>query len=169
MDWGTLTAAFIGWSGAFIQAFGYPGIFVVSMLSSASIFLPLPGFLFIIAAAPFLNPFAVGIAAGAGSAIGELTGYILGRGGQKALKGREYKWLKSGEKWFRKKRGFLFIVIFAATPLPDDVTGILGGMFRYDWKKFLLASFIGKTLLNLALAFSGFYGVSLIAPLLAGA
>jgi membrane protein YqaA with SNARE-associated domain len=159
MDWGTLTAAFIGWSGGLIQAFGYPGIFVVSMLSSASIFLPLPGFIFIIAAAPFLNPFAVGILAGAGSAVGELTGYVLGKGSHKALKRKDYAWLERGEKWFTKRRGFLFIIIFAATPLPDDVTGILGGMFRYDWRRFLLASFIGKTLLNLALALSGFYGI----------
>ncbi len=168
MDWGTLIAAFLEWSDGFIQTFGYAGVFVVSLLSSASIFLPLPGFLFIIAVAPFLNPWIVGIVAGAGSAVGELTGYAIGKGSNRALSRKDYGWLKKGSKWFRKKRGFLFIVIFAATPLPDDVTGILGGMFRYDWRKFLLASFIGKTLMNLALALSGFYGVSLLTPLLTG-
>ncbi|MBN1896771.1 MAG: VTT domain-containing protein [Candidatus Aenigmarchaeota archaeon] len=162
MDWGTLIAAFLEWSNGLIGAFGYVGVFVVSMLSSASIFLPLSGFLFIIAAAPFLNPLAVGVIAGAGSAIGEMTGYAIGKGSHKALKRKDVKWLNRGEKWFHEKRGFLFIVIFAATPLPDDVTGILGGMFRYDWKKFLLASFIGKSLLNLLLALSGFYGAGLI-------
>jgi membrane protein YqaA with SNARE-associated domain len=168
MDWATPIAAFLEWSEGLIQAFGYAGIFVVSLVSSASIFLPLPGFLFIVAAAPFLNPWIVGIVAGAGSAVGELTGYAIGKGSYRALKKKDYKWLKRGEKWFRKKRGFVFILIFAATPLPDDVTGILGGMFRYDWRKFLLAAFIGKTLMNLALALSGFYGMSLMAPLLSG-
>jgi membrane protein YqaA with SNARE-associated domain len=101
----------------------------------------------------------VGIAAGAGSALGELTGYAVGKGSQKVLSAKDHKWLKWGEGWFSKKRGFLVIFIFAATPLPDDVTGILGGMFRYDWKRFLLASFLGKTLLNIILALSGFYGI----------
>ncbi|MFH0956785.1 MAG: VTT domain-containing protein [Candidatus Aenigmatarchaeota archaeon] len=157
--WASLIAAFLSWSEGLIQAFGYAGVFLVSMLSSASIFLPVPGFLFTIAAAPFLNPWVVGIVAGAGSAIGELTGYAVGKGSNRVLSAKDQKWLKWGERWFTEKRGFLFITIFAATPLPDDVTGILGGMFRYDWKRFLLASFIGKTILNIALALSGFYGI----------
>ena len=169
MGWETLITAFLGWAGGFIGMFGYAGVFLVSMVSSASIFLPLPGFLFILAASPFLNPLIVGVIAGAGSAIGEMTGYALGKGSHNALSKREYAWLKKGEKWFRDRRGFLFILIFAATPLPDDVTGILGGMFRYDWRRFLLAAFIGKTLLNLALALSAFYGVNFVAPILAGA
>jgi membrane protein YqaA with SNARE-associated domain len=159
MDWASLIAAFLSWSEGLIQTFGYLGVFVVSMLSSASIFIPIPGFLFIVAAAPFLNPWVVGIVAGAGSAIGEFTGYAIGKGSHKVLSSKDHKWLKWGERWFTKKRGFLVIFLFAATPLPDDVTGILGGMFRYDWKRFLLASFIGKTILNLALALSGFYGI----------
>jgi membrane protein YqaA with SNARE-associated domain len=159
MDPSSLAAGFLAWSEQAIAAFGYMGVFAVSFLSSATIFLPLPGFLFIVAAGPFLDPFLVGVVAGAGMALGELTGYLIGRGGSRALKKKDRKWLKRGEEWFRKGRGFLFIVIFAATPLPDDVTGILGGMFRYDWKRFLLAAFIGKTAMNLALAFAGFYGL----------
>lgn len=162
MDWTTLITAFLEWSEGFIAASGYLGVFVVSVISTATIFLPVPGFLFIIAAAAFLNPVLVGIVAGAGMAIGELTGYAIGSGSSRALKKKEYKWLKFGEKWFEKKRGFLVILIFAATPLPDDITGILGGMFRYDWKKFLLAAFIGKTLLYMALALAVFYGYNAI-------
>jgi membrane protein YqaA with SNARE-associated domain len=166
MDWGTLITVFLQWSDGIISAFGYLGVFVVGMITTATVFLPVPGFLFILAAAAFLNPWLVGIVAGAGMAVGELTGYVIGKGGHHALKKRNYKWLKRGEKWFSEGKGFLFIVIFAATPLPDDVTGILGGIFRYDWRKFLLAAFIGKTLMNLALAFAGFYGTAAIAGLL---
>jgi membrane protein YqaA with SNARE-associated domain len=162
MDWASIVAGFLEWSQFVIQNFGYFGVFIVSAVSAASIFLPVPGFLFILAASPFLNPWILGVVAGAGMAIGELTGYALGRGGNRAVKKRELKWLSKGEEWFKKGkgRGFLFIVIFAATPLPDDITGILGGIFRYDWKMFLLAAFIGKTIMNLALAFAGFYGSS---------
>jgi membrane protein YqaA with SNARE-associated domain len=158
MDWASLIAGFLLWSEQVILTFGYLGVFVVSVVSTATIFLPVPGFLFILAASPFLNPFLLALVSGAGMAIGELTGYVIGKGGAKAIKKKDLKWVKKGEAWFRKGRGFLFIVIFAATPLPDDVTGIVGGMFDYDWKRFLLAAFIGKTVMNLALALAGFYG-----------
>lgn len=160
MDWAAVVSAFLEWSRYMIENFGYLGVFLVSVASTATIFLPVPGFLFILAASPFLNPFLLGIVAGAGMAIGELTGYILGKGGSTALKRKDLKWLKMGEQWFSKGRGFIFILIFAATPLPDDVTGIVGGMFNYDLKRFLLAAFIGKTLMNIALALAGFYGIN---------
>jgi membrane protein YqaA with SNARE-associated domain len=165
MDFGTLIAGFGQWSQYVIATFGYPGVFFVSLVSSASIFFPIPGFLFILAASPVLNPFLLGIVAGAGSAIGELTGYILGRGGKKTIEKKEIKWIKKGEDWFRRGRGFWFIFIFAATPLPDDVAGIVAGLFSYSWKKFLLASFIGKTILNIAIALGGFYGIGAILTL----
>ena len=160
MDWAMVVSAFLEWSRYMIENFGYLGVFLVSMASTATIFLPVPGFLFILAASPFLNPYLLGIVAGAGMAIGEVTGYILWKGGSAALKKKDMKWLKRGEKWFSEGRGFIFIVIFAATPLPDDVTGIVGGMFNYDMKRFLLAAFIGKTLMNIAIALAGFYGIN---------
>lgn len=170
MDWASLIAAFLAWSGGIIDTFGYAGVFFVSMVSTATIVLPVPGFLFILAAGSVssLNPWLIALVSGAGMAIGELTGYVIGKGGTKALgKGkvlgkREQKWLERGEGWFRKGRGFFFILIFAATPLPDDVTGILGGMFNYDLKKFLLATFIGKVLMNIALVFAGAYGAGIV-------
>jgi membrane protein YqaA with SNARE-associated domain len=111
-----------------------------------------------------LNPWLVGLSAALGATLGELVGYGLGKGGGILLEKRNKQLLEKGEKWF-KKGGvypFIFIVLFAVTPLPDDVVGILGGMFNYNIKKFLLASFIGKSIMALALAWGGFYGISWI-------
>lgn len=160
MDFSQLIAAFLEWSEYLIATFGYLGVFVVGAVSTATIFLPLPGFLFILAVSPFLNPWILGVVSGAGMAVGELTGYVIGKGGSRVARRKDMKWVRRGEEWFRKGRGFLFITIFAATPLPDDVTGIVGGMFNYDLKRFLLACFIGKTAMNLAIAFAGFYGIN---------
>ncbi len=152
-----------------IDAFGYGGIFVVSALSTASVIVPLPGFIFILAAGGVssLNPWLVALVASAGMAIGEMTGYVLGKGGGKVLgkSKKENVWLKRGEKWFEEGKGFLFIFIFAATPLPDDVTGILGGMFNYDLKMFFLATFLGKLVMNIILVFGGLYGISWLSML----
>ena len=116
--------------------------------------------------------FAVGILAGAGAALGEMTGYGLGYGIHRARKritkkGVSKKWAGILKRWFHKKLGIVIIVLFAATPMPDDIIGIFCGLVRYDIRKFFVAMLIGKTLLGLALAYAGFYGVDFIADIFA--
>ena len=52
------------------------------MVCSATLFLPVPAWGAIAVAGGFLNPVLLGLAAGAGAATGELTGYIAGRSGR---------------------------------------------------------------------------------------
>src|SRR4030042_5349858 len=65
-----------------IANFGYGGIFIVSILSNATLILPLPGVIFTSAMGAVFNPFWVAIAAGIGAALGETTGYLAGVSGQ---------------------------------------------------------------------------------------
>ena len=76
--------------------------------------------------------------------------------------------LEDYKKWFKKNRVFPLIVLFAATPLPDDIVGVVCGMFNYDLKKFIIASIIGKCAMNLALAWGGFYGIRFILTVFGG-
>lgn len=150
-----------------VHTFGYFGVFISSLIGSASIVLPVPSFLFVVAAGTILNPLAVGIIAGIGSAVGELTGYFIGVGlhyGKHKItkKKKEGRWEKMVKKCFGKSRGFVAIALFAVTPLPDDVIGIFCGFIRYDIKKYFIAVLIGKTILCIVLAYSGYYGWNLI-------
>ncbi len=142
---------------------GYLGIFVASMIGSASIFFPLPSFMLIPVTAIFLNPFLVGFFAAVGATIGELTGYAVGYSGNKIFLKKKYSRF---EKWFEKQKVFLLIIIFAATPLPFDIIGLLCGASKYNIKKFLLATFIGKLIISILLAFMGFGAYTLIAKLI---
>ncbi len=153
-----LLQQFSAWSVWLIHTFGYPGVFLVSFLGSASVLFPLPGFFIIFSSGMFLNPVLVGLIAGFGSALGELTGYAVGYEGHNLIKKYE-KQLASAEVWFQKHKGFLLIIIFAATPLPDDIVGIAAGAMKYPVKKFFLASLIGKIILSLFLAYSGLFGI----------
>ena len=63
-----------------VHTFGYLGVFLASLIGSATIILPVPSFALVIAAGSQLDPLWVGIISGAGAAIGELTGYGLGYG-----------------------------------------------------------------------------------------
>ncbi len=147
--------------------FGYLGVFLASMIGSATIIFPLPASIITFTFGALLNPLFVGIAAGTGSAIGELTGYFAGVAGGKIASKKKHdhkKLFSSIRVWFSKKPGFLLIVVFAVIPLVFDIMGIFCGLIRYDIKKFFLGTLIGKIILNIAIAYAGFYGISVIAP-----
>ncbi len=160
VDIASWTAQFILWSQSIAETWGYIGIFLISLIGSASIIFPIPAFAVIFVFGGILNPLLVGLVAGVGCAIGELTGYLLGIGGHKVIKRRNKEWLLKATKWSEKQGIFPIIILFAATPLPDDIVGILAGIIKYDIKKFFLASLIGNVIMSTAIAFGGFYGIS---------
>ncbi len=161
-------ASFIVWSNEVIGVWGYLGIFIVSLIGNASIILPVPSFIIVFTFGAILNPWLVGIVGAAGATIGELTGYMLGRGGREALKKKYGKQIKQAEKWIEKYSMFLVILVFSATPLPSDVAGALAGVVKYDVRKFMLATFIGRTIAYVILAFAGFYGLNYVLGLFGG-
>jgi len=138
-----------------LEGYGYLGAFLVSLVSNATIILPAPGLLIILALGTAFPPVLVGLAAGIGAAIGEMTCYMVGYSGQgivenRRLYGKSVQWLK---RW-----GALTVFIFAATPLPFDVMGIAAGLLRFPFWKFFLACWLGKTVVNILAAYAGLYG-----------
>ncbi len=156
-----------------VNTFGYLGVFLVSIIGSLSLFIPLPYFIVVMAAGAILNPIMVGVVAGLGAAIGELFGYGIGVGihfghkriakkhTKKELK-KEKTWMTTIRKWFHKKLGPLVIFAFAVTPLPDKIIGIFCGAVRYDIKKFFIFMLIGKIILSVVIAYAGFYGLQFV-------
>jgi membrane protein YqaA with SNARE-associated domain len=142
-----------------LNSYGLVGIFLVSLIGSSTIILPLPSAAIIFLAGSIMNPLLVGALGGLGSTIGEFSGYILGQGGRKAIERKWKKEIDKIEKLFEKYGGFLVTVAFAATPLPDDIVGLFCGVINYNVKKFFFAVLIGKLIMNLALAYGGFYGI----------
>ncbi len=95
-----------------------------------------------------------------GSTIGETTGYLLGLGGKRILEKKYKKQIKRVNNMFQKYGSDLWIIILGATPLPDDIAGIFCGLIRYDFKRYFIATFIGKFILSLALAYAGYYSLN---------
>ena len=145
-----------------LKAYRYLGVFLINLIASSSIILPLPASAFVFALGAVLNPFFIGLSAGLGAAIGEFSGYALGWGSRKIIKNKWKKQIDNVEKLFAKYGGFLVIFIFATTPLPDDIAGIIGGVLKYPVKKYFLAVLLGKIVLNLVIAYAGFYGIKWI-------
>ena len=169
MDLASLLASFSLWSQAFAATWGYAGIFLISLIGSATVIFPAPAFLVVFTFGAILNPWLVGVSAAFGCALGELTGYGIGLAGKKAVEKKHAKWLKKANEWMEKYKAFTVIVIFAATPLPDDVLGIFCGAIKYDVKKFFVASLIGKLIMNISLALGGYYGMQWVLAVFGGA
>ncbi len=123
--------------------YGYLGLFFVSIIGNATLIIPAPVFVMACAAGLIYGPIGVGLIAGIGSAIGELTGYMAGAGGKALIpQGRIYGLLYR----FMQRHGMLAIFLLAAIPNPIfDVGGIIAGALQMKIWKFLVAAALGKS------------------------
>lgn len=147
-----------------LAALGYVGIFLVSLLGNATIILPAPSLVLVFAMGAALNPLLVGLAAGAGEALGELTGYAAGFAGRAVIEDRQtYKRLVA---WM-ELRGGITVFVLSAIPNPFfDLAGIAAGTLSYPLWRFLLFCWLGKTLKTILVAWAGAQSVGLVEQLL---
>ena len=143
-----------------LQRYGYIGIFLFSILSNATIIFPLPGVVFTTAMGAVFNPLWVALAAGAGAAIGELSGYLAGVSGQIFLQNTERE--QKVQAWMQKNGAWTILVLaFVPNPL-FDIAGIVAGSMKVPLWKFLLLCSVGKIGKMLAFSYlgAGIYSVT---------
>jgi uncharacterized membrane protein YdjX (TVP38/TMEM64 family) len=142
-------------------AYGYPGIFLITLMANATVFLPAPGVAVVFAMGSVFNPLGVAIAAGTGGALGELTGYLAGFGGQAVVENtkiynRFLPWVQKYGAWT--------ILILAAIPNPFfDLAGIAAGASKIPLWKFLLFCWIGQLIKMAMFAYAGAYSIDWVA------
>jgi membrane protein YqaA with SNARE-associated domain len=147
-----------------LGAYGYPGLFLLNLLSSATLILPAPGLALALAAGATLNPYLVGLAVGSGSTLGELTGYIAGASGRGMWEDdpnypRVRGWMAQYGLW----------VIFFLSLVPNpifDVAGIVSGAMHIPVWKFLAATWCGKVVKSTLVALVGAGAMQALAPLI---
>ncbi len=133
----------------------YVGAFFISAISSATVVLPAPGLAAVLSVAPEFDPLWLGVAAGLGGTLGELTAYWLGVHGRQPLAHiRPHRLVDWAEKHF----GGPVLFLFAAVPfLPMDVAGLAAGIARYPLPRFLLFVGAGKVIKMVFLTYSAAY------------
>jgi uncharacterized membrane protein YdjX (TVP38/TMEM64 family) len=141
-------------------ALGYPGIFLIALLANATVLLPAPGVALIYAMGAIFNPFAVGLAAGTGGAIGELSGYLAGFSGQAVVERMDvYDRIKP---WVDKYGGWAILVL-SAIPNPFfDLAGIAAGIAKMPVQTFLLFAWLGQIIKMTMFALAGKYSIDLV-------
>jgi len=143
-----------------LKQYGYAAVFLVGLVSNATVILPVPGLAVSSVMGSVFNPWVVGIVGGAGQALGELTGYMAGYSGQTWVDGNStYDRLT---QWMQRY-GVLTIFVLALIPNPVfDLGGVAAGAL---WK-FLVSCTAGKVIKNIIFALAGYYGIEAVFKLL---
>jgi membrane protein YqaA with SNARE-associated domain len=131
-----------------LTVLGYGGIFLITLFGAMTIFVSGPTMVAAFLIGTALNPFFVSLVAGLGSALGESTGYSVGYATRSLIADPQEKrvWYWRIFNWMFKYP-FLTLFLFSAIPnFITDVSGLLAGRIRYSYPKFLLATFLGKTI-----------------------
>jgi membrane protein YqaA with SNARE-associated domain len=147
-----------------LKQYGYMAVFLVGLVSNATLIFPVPGLAVSSVMGGVFNPWVVGIVGGVGQAMGELTGYMAGYSGQTLVDGnptydRLMHWME--------RYGMLTVFVMAIIPNPVfDLGGIAAGTLRFPVWKFLVSCAAGKVVKNIVFALAGYYGIETLFKLL---
>jgi len=141
-----------------LKAYGYGGVFIITLFGAATLFIPGPTMVATFIVGSLLNPILVSLVAGLGSALGETTGYAAGYASRAVVTPQERRdtWYQRIFQWM-SSHPFLTIFLLDAIPnMLGDIAGLIAGRNRYSYFRFLLASFLGKTIRFGIAAYLGF-------------
>ncbi|MEA3395989.1 MAG: VTT domain-containing protein [Chloroflexota bacterium] len=143
----------VGW----FRALGYPGVFLMAALGSSTVLLPIPHLAFTFTMGTVLNPWLTGLSAGAGDALGEITGYMAGYAVED-IAGHSSLYAKL--EWWMRRNGDLTIFVLSLFPVPFfDLAAMAGGIVGYPLWRFMLATWAGKTIKGILAAWMGSRGI----------
>ncbi len=148
----------------FFRDFGYLGVFLMALIGSTTVLLPIPHLAFTFTMGAVLTPVLVGLCAGFGDSLGELWGFVAGYAVEDLVdKWKVYPMIAG---WVTKY-GPIVIFLMGVVPMPlFDMAGMAAGASRMPVWKFYLATWLGKTIKAIVVAWAGSHGVAWIANLL---
>lgn len=144
------------------KQYGYAGVFIVALLANATVLIPAPGvaIVFTVAGLQTLNPLLLGISAGTGGAIGELSGYLAGFSGQAVVEQTNvYDRIKP---WVERYGGWAILVLTAIPNPFFDVAGIAAGIMKMPLRTFLISVWIGQIIKMTLFAYAGHSSIPVI-------
>lgn len=104
---------------------------------------------------PFI-PLLMAFIASLGCLVGEMGGYLVGRGASEVISEEKLENLNKMQKYLigHPKLAPLLIFFFGLTPLNDDLLIVPLGLIKYDAKKTILFCWLGKFGMMLVLAYN---------------
>lgn len=155
-----------------LRSYGYVGLFLVNVIGAASILLPSPAAASVFGGGALLGDLLgipaflwVGVVAGLGEAVGELSGYAAGYGGRLVVEKRpEYERI---HRWM-DRHGTTTMFLMSTVPNPFfDIAGLAAGAVRMPMGPFFVAVLAGKVVKDTWMAAVGAGGAAIFTLLTA--
>lgn len=144
--------------GSALRSNPYILVFVVSLIGNSVPYVSVPYYIFLIIYSGIvrdpLELVAIATVSGLGSTLGKLVIYMIGRGVSKIVSERDRENIELFGRLIGRW-GFIFLVVAASTPIPDDVVLIPIAFAGYSVAQYFLAVLIGKVIISLIIVFFG--------------
>jgi len=126
---------------------GYLAVFVSTLVAGMAIMVPGVNVVVFVAGRS-MDPLLVALVGGFGSVLGESTGYAGGRATRSLVSERQLdsRWAKAVTTLVRRNAFLAILTLAFASVVLADVAGLVAGRVGYSYRKFFLATFLGKTL-----------------------
>lgn len=157
---------------------GYLGLFLISIFAGSPIPIPTPSMILTFTLGSILNPALVALVSGFGNSVGQALVYWTGRGGHSFFKsvglsapkpdennpsrlGRVLRKLRMPRmREFARRRVLWAVFILGMYPNPLLMPVIMGlGAARYNFWKFYVVCWAGKTVESTVLSYLGYFGL----------
>ncbi|MEW5840825.1 VTT domain-containing protein [Nitrososphaera sp.] len=142
----------------FSDELGYLSILLISFIGSLIVFVPVPYFPVILAAAlsSKFDPHVIALVSALGTVIAKTIIFFVSYYGRKVLSDQTKQRMLPLQRLV-SRYGWPGAFIASATPIPDDIVYIPLGLARYSPWKFALATFGGKVVMNEAIVWGTVY------------
>ena len=145
-----------------IAEWGYLGCFFINVLTNGTFILPGFGIVITFTLGGVLNPAIVGAVAGIGEAIGAIGAYFTGYAGRGLIRDRNSGlYLRFNNIIERHGSKSIFFVSAVLSPIFYPFAVFLG-MARFGWVRFFLATWAGRTVKSMVLAYLGYFGLKVV-------
>jgi membrane protein DedA with SNARE-associated domain len=135
---------------------GYPGILLITFLISLLVFVPIPYIPVLILAlfSSRLDPNLIALSSAIGVTLGRSVIFFASYRGRALIDNSTLKRMAPLQRLLAKY-GSLVSFVAAVTPIPpDDIVIILLGISKFSLLKFILTTFGGKLMINLAVVWA---------------
>lgn len=149
---------------AILGDYAVAGVFGITALATATIVIPVPYIPVVMRIAQQYHDLhmlvLIALAAGAGSVVGEISGYMVGRTGRHAFEDTRFsRWVAA--QMTHPVRAFIALFSLSAPPNPlFDVAGIAAGAFGVPFWLFATAVFSGRFVRMLGIVLVALYATS---------
>jgi membrane protein DedA with SNARE-associated domain len=145
-----------------ISEWGYFGCFFINVLSNGTFILPGFGIVITFTLGGVLNPAIVGAVAGIGEAIGAIGAYFTGYAGRGLIRDTNSGlYLRFSNIVDRHGSKAIFFASSVLSPFFYPFAVFLG-MARFGWVRFFLATWAGRTVKSMVVAYLGYLGLKAI-------